>query len=285
MKIIKDTSINESKLNSLFESVDADMEIKQFLKSPDVKKVLKELEMTITDIVIDDKYKSCVRFKFGQGQNAVEGCIRKQGDTFYFSAKGPQYATQEDGKAYGKSLDVGVIRRIGQYITVDEESTDGDKPQQKQEEKKPESLHDSVEFIESLTEGLVNDIIADAEGIAAEYDITSDEQREHVISYAVDKYLAANPELKAVVDPQDICDLVRMKIDQNFGEAVLFDYAHDHMNENAQSELAIQEIEAMVNNGASKGVIVRELARKFHTSIDTIIENFGDLIDTYVGEG
>lgn len=279
-------TINESKLNTLFESVDADMEIKQFLKSPETKKVLKELEMTISDIVIDDKYKSCVRFKFGQGQNAVEGCIRKQGDTFYFSAKGPQYATQDDGKAYGKSLDVGIIRRIGQYITVDEESEEKE-TEKKPEEKKPESLHDSVE---SLTEGLVNDIIADAEGIAGEYEISSDAEREQVISFAVDKYLAANPAVARIMSADELVELVRLKIENDMGgevsssvaESTEIDENKPCVNENAISELAITEIEKMAAAGMNKTVIIRELARKFHTDVASIIDGFGDIIDTYM---
>lgn len=279
-------TINESKLNTLFESVDADMEIKQFLKSPETKKVLKELEMTISDIVIDDKYKSCVRFKFGQGQNAVEGCIRKQGDTFYFSAKGPQYSTQDDGKAYGKSLDVGIIRRIGQYITVDEESEEKE-TEKKPEEKKPESLHDSVE---SLTEGLVNDIIADAEGIAGEYEISSDAEREHVISFAVDKYLAANPAVARIMSADELVELVRLKIENDLGgegsssvaESTEIDENKSYVNENAISELAITEIEKMAAAGMNKTVIIRELARKFHTDVASIIDGFGDIIDTYM---
>lgn len=272
-------TINESKLNTLFESVDADMEIKQFLKSPETKKVLKELEMTISDIVIDDKYKSCVRFKFGQGQNAVEGCIRKQGDTFYFSAKGPQYATQDDGKAYGKSLDVGIIRRIGQYITVDEESEEKE-TEKKPEEKKPESLHDSVE---SLTEGLVNDIIADAEGIAGEYEISSDAEREHVISFAVDKYLAANPAVARIMSADELVELVRLKIENDLGGEGSSSVAEStELHENAISELAITEIEKMAAAGMNKTVIIRELARKFHTDVASIIDGFGDIIDTYM---
>lgn len=279
-------TINESKLNTLFESVDADMEIKQFLKSPETKKVLKELEMTISDIVIDDKYKSCVRFKFGQGQNAVEGCIRKQGDTFYFSAKGPQYATQDDGKAYGKSLDVGIIRRIGQYITVDEESEEKE-TEKKPEEKKPESLHDSVE---SLTEGLVNDIIADAEGIAGEYEISSDAEREQVISFAVDKYLAANPAVARIMSADELVELVRLKIENDMGgevsssvaESTEVDENKPCVNENAISELAITEIEKMAAAGINKTVIIRELARKFHTDVASILNGFGDIIDTYM---
>lgn len=279
-------TINESKLNTLFESVDADMEIKQFLKSPETKKVLKELEMTISDIVIDDKYKSCVRFKFGQGQNAVEGCIRKQGDTFYFSAKGPQYATQDDGKAYGKSLDVGIIRRIGQYITVDEESEEKE-TEKKPEEKKPESLHDSVE---SLTEGLVNDIIADAEGIAGEYEISSDAEREQVISFAVDKYLAANPAVARIMSADELVELVRLKIENDMGgevsssvaESTEIDENKPCVNENAISELAITEIEKMAAAGMNKTVIIRELARKFHTDVASILNGFGDIIDTYM---
>lgn len=281
-------TINESKLNTLFESVDADMEIKQFLKSPETKKVLKELEMTISDIVIDDKYKSCVRFKFGQGQNAVEGCIRKQGDTFYFSAKGPQYATQDDGKAYGKSLDVGIIRRIGQYITVDEESEEKE-TEKKPEEKKPESLHDSVE---SLTEGLVNDIIADAEGIAGEYEISSDAEREQVISFAVDKYLAANPAVARIMSADELVELVRLKIENDMcgedsssvAESTEIDENKPCVNENAISELAITEIEKMAAAGMNKTVIIRELARKFHTDVASIIDGFGDIIDTYMEE-